>query len=108
MEKLLVFGNKLTSLPRSIKYLSNLRILDVRFNCLQEIPREISRCKSLEILKVSSNQISNLPVKALKSLPHLKKFYVTDNPLTNSQKKLFFRKHQSILLKDFKRRIFIG
>ena len=63
LKKLDLYGMKLRVLPASIGQLSQLRVLDLRFNEFhsQELPREIFSLNSLEKLLLANNQLSEIP-----------------------------------------------
>lgn len=63
LKKLSVNSNKLIFLPKSITYLTFLRFLDARLNCLRSLPDDLDNLMKLEVLNVSQNfqYLENLP-----------------------------------------------
>ncbi|CAM8969259.1 unnamed protein product [Rhodiola kirilowii] len=55
LKKLSVNSNKLDFLPRSTSYLTSLRILDARLNCLRSLPEDLENLINLQVLNVSQN-----------------------------------------------------
>jgi Leucine-rich repeat (LRR) protein len=51
----------ITSLPKDIGHLINLKKIDLRDNKLTELPSEICSLENLEILDISNNGIKQLP-----------------------------------------------
>ncbi|VDM95399.1 unnamed protein product, partial [Thelazia callipaeda] len=62
LEILLLTGNRLESIPREIRQLSNsIRELDISYNKLTSLPADIGLLKSLRVLNVRDNQLTQLP-----------------------------------------------
>jgi len=73
IESLILFSVDLTSFPREICQMSNLKSLSVIASQLQNLPKEIGQLKSLKELQLQFTQIENLPkeIGQLKSLERL-------------------------------------
>lgn len=73
-ETLNLSNNKLTgALQAEIRFLANLRVLDLSNNDFTGVPAEIGQLKNLEVLNLSGNPITGLPyelanLKKLRSL----------------------------------------
>ncbi|SCU84763.1 LANO_0C02322g1_1 [Lachancea nothofagi CBS 11611] len=61
LTRLYLNGNNLTSLPKAIKELKNLRVLDLSHNKLTELPAELGLCHELKYLYFFDNMVSSLP-----------------------------------------------
>ncbi|CAR22387.1 CCR4-Not complex 3'-5'-exoribonuclease subunit Ccr4 [Lachancea thermotolerans] len=61
LTRLYLNGNNLTTLPKSVKALTNLRVLDVSHNKLTELPAELGLCHQLKYLYFFDNMVSSLP-----------------------------------------------
>lgn len=61
LTRLYLNGNNLTSVPPSIKKLTNLRVLDLSHNRLTELPSELGMCYQLKYLYFFDNMITTLP-----------------------------------------------
>lgn len=61
LTKLYLNGNKLTSLPKSIRNLKNLKILDLSNNELTSLPFELGLLYNLKYLYLFDNNLSTLP-----------------------------------------------
>jgi internalin A len=73
-------GGKLTSLPDSIRQLTNLRILDLRNNQLKRLSEAVGQLTNLQELYLYDNQLTNLPV-AIGQLQNLQILGLSDNRL---------------------------
>lgn len=95
----------LTSFPRAIFALSNLRALNLYRNQLKNLPKDIGRLSHLEVLGLGDNQLTELPVSLfgltrltylglsgnrLKEIPdfikrmsQLRRLFISDNPLSS-------------------------
>lgn len=72
----------MTSLPRTIGHLRNLRILDTSHNQLETIPDTIAYMTKLTALNISHNQLVTLPT-SIGLLPKLIVIIANDNRLTS-------------------------
>ena len=70
----------LTTIPISIKYLSSLKSLSLRYNQLTTLPKWIGSLHSLETLNLNVNNIRTLP-KSIGNLKSLKKLFLWKNEL---------------------------
>ena len=77
---LILTGNELRSLPRSIGRLQGLRKLMLSINKLHSLPDELGECKELELLRLAGNRLETLPPWLL-SLPKLSWLALSGNPL---------------------------
>ena len=68
-----------TSLPKEIGKLKNLRVLECEGNKLEALPEELSKLQNLEILRLGRNQIKDL--SALKKMNNLVTLVVDNNRL---------------------------
>ncbi len=75
-------GSKLTSLPDSIRQLSNLRILDLRNNQLKRLSDAVGQLTNLQELYLYDNQLTNLP-ETIGQLQNLQILGLSDNQLIN-------------------------
>ena len=77
---LILTGNELQSLPRSIGRLKGLRKLMLSINRLSSLPDELGECKELELLRLAGNKLETLPPWLI-SLPRLSWLALSGNPL---------------------------
>lgn len=77
---LILTGNELQTLPRSVGRLRGLRKLMLSINRLTHLPDELSECKELELLRLAGNRLSSLPPWLL-SMPRLSWLALSGNPL---------------------------
>lgn len=68
LESLSASGNNLTSLPPTLWYCRNLRVLDVSNNKLNALPDDICRLAQLEILDLRGNAFTPYQLAVLKGL----------------------------------------
>ncbi len=87
-ETLNFFKCDLTSLPKEVGNLKNLRELKVDFNSLTSLPKEIGNLKKLKFLCLRGNQLNELPAE-IYALPKLKELDIRNNPLNKLSKKDF-------------------
>ncbi len=78
LKTLLLECNKLSVLPNSIRYLTNLTELNVMANQLVELPEALSALVSLTELEVTRNKFSRLP-KRIGNLVKLRKLNLDCN-----------------------------
>ena len=80
---LILTDNRLTTLPRSIGDLSELRKFPLAGNQLTELPTEMEKCRKLELIRLSANQFSDIPDWLL-NLPKLSWLAFSGNPCAPS------------------------
>ncbi|MDX8384583.1 MAG: protein kinase, partial [Ghiorsea sp.] len=80
---LILTDNKLEKLPASIGKLGLLQKLMLAGNQLTSLPPQMQHCKHLELLRISANKIEELPEWLLK-LPRLSWLAFAGNPCTNN------------------------
>lgn len=73
--------NRITSIPKEIGGLTNLRILDFTDNKISELPAEISNLEKLEKLVLSSNRFSEFPMVVIE-LVEIKELFLGNNKIT--------------------------
>lgn len=79
IEELNLTGNQLTgALPGEIRFLSNLRVLNVSNNQMTGVPAEVGQLSKLEVLDLSNNQLTGLPYE-LGNLKNLKRLKLSGN-----------------------------
>ena len=76
------WNSGLTTLPREISLLRNLRILDLSNNKIVSIPTEIAQLSSLYELNLSKNQLTSIP-KEIYTLTNLHILILSYNQLTS-------------------------
>jgi hypothetical protein len=81
LERLVLGGNKLTSLPAEIGQLAALRVLYLSGNQLTSLPAEIGQLTSLRELDLECNRLTSLPAE-IGQLTSLKGLYLVNNQLT--------------------------
>lgn len=74
-------------IPKEIKILKNLQILNVSNNFIKIVPKEIGNLINLQVLDLSNNHIEILPV-AIGNLTKLKKFDLGSNRLKTVPKEI--------------------
>jgi internalin A len=72
--------NRISNIPASIRWLEELRELDLSHNNLRELPPEIRYLRKLRILDISHNNLTSLPT-GIVNLPSLEKAIIQFNPL---------------------------
>ncbi|MDP3533514.1 MAG: leucine-rich repeat domain-containing protein [Alphaproteobacteria bacterium] len=75
------YGNKIATLPTSIKNLKKLKILNISYNNITFLPNEIGNLKNLTNLDLSANQLTILP-NVIGNLNNLKELNLSNNKLT--------------------------
>lgn len=83
LQKLAVNCNKLAFLPKSTSYMTSLRVLDVRLNCLRSLPDGLERLVHLQVLNLAQNfhHLRSLPT-SLGLLVSLVEIDVSYNSIT--------------------------
>jgi Leucine-rich repeat (LRR) protein len=83
--ELILFSNKISTIPPEIGSLNKLLALDLSNNLLSDLPVEFANMKKLQKLDLSGNQFKKLPIQILMKMPNLKtlilKSFAGDNPL---------------------------
>ncbi|MEH2117199.1 COR domain-containing protein [Nostoc sp.] len=82
LRSLNLYGNQLSSLPPEIGQLTNLRSLDLSSNQLSSLPPEIVQLTNLQTLKLSGNQLSSLPPE-FRQLTNLQTLNLSGNQLSS-------------------------
>ena len=77
--------NKISNIPQSIKFLSNLKKLYINKNNLIKLPNEIGNLSNLENLILGRNNLTTLPT-SIGNLTNLKYLYLSHNNLTELPK----------------------
>ena len=80
--ELLLHDKNLTTLPKEIGILTNLRHLDISYNQLTTLPSEIGNLSNLVLLKAKDNLLTSLP-KEIGNLVNLRKLDLSYNELTS-------------------------
>lgn len=79
IQELNLANNSLTgSLPGEIRFLQNLKVLNLSTNQFTGVPAEIGQLRNLEVLDLSNSQITGLP-NELGNLENLKLLKLTGN-----------------------------
>jgi Leucine-rich repeat (LRR) protein len=81
IQRLVLAGNRLGQLPRSIGSLTQLKHLALDSNKLTQLPAELGQLQRLEVLLLHGNQLAALP-DALGSCKALKTLNVSSNRMT--------------------------
>jgi leucine-rich repeat protein SHOC2 len=82
LQKLYLYGNKLSSLPPEIGNLSSLQELYLYDNKLSSLPPEIGNLSNLQELYLYNNQLSSLPPE-IGNLDKLELLFLNSNQLSN-------------------------
>jgi len=61
LQRLFLFNNKISEIPKEIGQLQNLQYFNLTNNQISEIPKEIGQLQNLQYLRLSNNQISEIP-----------------------------------------------
>jgi hypothetical protein len=80
--KLALYGRRLTSLPKSIGNLVNLKSLNLNFNDLQSLPESIANMVNLEELEIFDNRLLDFP-EVICRLTNLKKLSIIGNKFSS-------------------------
>ena len=102
-------NSKITNIPNSIKFLSNLTVLALVDNQLTSIPESIGNLTNLTYLYLYNNQLTSIP-ESIGNLTNLIELYLGNNRLTSipksfknltKLKSLGVEKNQLTLVPDF-------
>ncbi|MDP3533508.1 MAG: leucine-rich repeat domain-containing protein [Alphaproteobacteria bacterium] len=74
--------NYLTSLPRTIDNLINLKVLSLRYNKIKSLPKTIGKLIHLEALLVKGNKLRSLP-RTINKLINLSELFLCENKFTS-------------------------
>lgn len=80
LESLYLNYNKLTSIPKQIKELRGLRVLDLSHNRITEVPPELGLCYNLRYLYLFDNNIKTFPIE-FRNLIELLFLGIEGNPI---------------------------
>uniref|UniRef100_A0A0E0GIW5 TF-B3 domain-containing protein n=1 Tax=Oryza nivara TaxID=4536 RepID=A0A0E0GIW5_ORYNI len=80
MQRLVLAGNLVESIPANIGYLRNLKILTLDRNKISVLPEELGSLSNLQQLSISQNSLSRLP-KSVGDLRNMLLLNVSDNKL---------------------------
>uniref|UniRef100_A0A0L0P344 CCR4-Not complex 3'-5'-exoribonuclease subunit Ccr4 n=1 Tax=Candidozyma auris TaxID=498019 RepID=A0A0L0P344_CANAR len=80
LESLYLNHNKLTTIPKQIKELRGLRVLDLSHNRITEVPPELGLCYNLRYLYLFDNNIKTLPIE-FRNLIELLFLGIEGNPI---------------------------
>lgn len=75
------YNNYIDHIPKEIKYLENLQVLDLSYNKIENIPKEIKYLKNIKNIFVNGNCIQYIPKEEMKHLKHLTYFSIKENPI---------------------------
>ncbi|EMO55920.1 leucine-rich repeat domain-containing protein [Leptospira noguchii] len=78
-------GQELTTLPKEIGQLKNLRELSLKWNQLVTLPKEIGRLQNLQALYLRDNQFTILP-QEIGQLENLRELRLGNNQLSFEEK----------------------
>jgi len=71
--ELILYGNKISTIPPEIGSLNKLLTLDLSDNLLSDLPVEFANMEKLQLLNLSGNQFKKIPIEILMKMPNLKK-----------------------------------
>ncbi|KAG0655696.1 Glucose-repressible alcohol dehydrogenase transcriptional effector [Monosporozyma unispora] len=97
LTRLYLNGNGITYLPKEIKNLNNLRVLDLSNNKIAQLPSELGFCFRLKYLYLFNNQINQLPWE-LGNLYNLQFLGIEGNPLDPALLKILTEKSMTGLI----------
>ncbi|KAH8646659.1 serine/threonine protein kinase [Xylariales sp. PMI_506] len=80
---LILTGNKISELPRSIGACHRLQKCMLSGNMLRELPDEMASCQALGLLRLSANRLESLP-GWLFEMPHLSFLSFAGNPIASA------------------------
>ena len=81
LQKLVLWGNQLSSLPAAIGQLQQLQVLYLGSNQLSTLPAVIWQLQQLQVLDLVGNQLSSLPAE-IGQLQQLQYLTLSNNPLS--------------------------
>jgi len=86
LEELNLINNNISHLPDEITKLHNLKKLDLTINKLEKIPDDIGHLLKLEYLDLDDNNISCIP-SSIQNIKSLKELLLEGNPISETHKK---------------------
>jgi Leucine-rich repeat (LRR) protein len=81
LEVMILAGLKGSSLPKTIKYLTNLKHLEIQYSEIDTLPKEVNKLKSLTYLNIAHSKIIGIP-KAVYKLKNLERFVVSSKKIS--------------------------
>lgn len=86
LEELNLINNNMSHLPDEITELKNLKKLDLTINKLEKLPDNIGRLLNLEYLDLDDNNISFIP-SSIQNIKNMKELLLEGNPISETHKK---------------------